>query len=376
MTGLYIHIPFCRQKCLYCAFYSVAGLQEDYMEAYAGALIREASYFKTHFFQERRTEISTLYIGGGTPSLLPVSFYVGLWERLQDLFDFSSLEEVTFEANPEHLHAGYLTDLYRNTPVRRLSIGVQSFSEADLRILNRRHDGQDALRAVENARHAGFENLSIDLIYGIHRDKEMSTWQDNLKILETLHIPHFSAYALTVEQGTMLERKLKAGKMCIAGEELLEEEYFQLQDFAARNGYEAYEISNYAWNGKYGRHNCNYWRDVPYIGIGAAAHSYIGNERHWNPASVREYMEDPVAGKCGERLSERDRYHEYVMTALRTRWGVEELKLATFSDGLQKEFYRQAEKEIRCGNLQHTGNAYTVPTGKRLLTDGIAASFF
>lgn len=375
-TGLYIHIPFCRQKCLYCAFYSVAAKGEDYAQRYAEALLRESRYFKSRFFQDQKAEISTLYIGGGTPSLLPVPFYSDLLENLARLFDFSLLEEVTFEANPEHLSAEYLLDLYRYTPVRRLSIGVQSFSDADLKRLNRRHSAAEAIKAVENARRAGFDNLSIDLIYGIHPAGEDSTWQDNLKLLQSLQLPHFSAYALTVEAGTMLERRLVSGKMVIAGEEQVEAEYFQLQEFARAQGYESYEISNYARNAAYARHNCNYWRDVPYIGLGAAAHSYIGSERHWNPASVQEYLQDPVSGKKGERLSERDRYHEYVMTALRTLWGVEEKKISTFCVSLQQEFYQRAEKEIKCGNLQRKGDAYIVPYGKRLLTDGIAAAFF
>lgn len=375
-TGLYIHIPFCRQKCLYCAFYSVAARAGEYAEAYAGALLREAEYFKEHFFAHRKAEIATLYIGGGTPSLLPVPFYAALLEKLQRVFDLSELEEVTFEANPEHLSPEYLADLYRHTPVRRLSIGVQSFSDADLKLLNRRHSAQQALDAVENARRAGFENLSIDLIYGIHPAAEPSSWQGNLEILKSLQLPHFSAYALTVEPGTMLERKLASGKMAVAEEEQIEKEYFRLQEFAAVNAYEAYEISNYARKGAYGLHNCNYWRDVPYVGLGAAAHSYLGEERHWNPASVQAYIQDPVSGKQGERLQERDRYHEYIMTALRTVWGVAQEKIAAFSEPLRQEFYQRAEKEIKCGNLQRKGDAYRVPPARRLLTDGIAAAFF
>ncbi len=375
-TGLYIHIPFCRQKCLYCAFYSVAARAGEYTRTYAGALLREAAYFKARFFAGRKAEIATLYIGGGTPSLLPVPFYTDLIERLHCIFDLSALEEVTFEANPEHLSSAYLADLYRYTPVRRLSIGVQSFSDADLKILNRRHSAQEALDAVENARRAGFENLSIDLIYGLHPDGEPTSWQDNLETLKSLQLPHFSAYALTVEPGTMLERRLASGKLAIAEEEQVEREYFQLQEFASENGYEAYEISNYARNSAYGLHNRNYWRDVPYIGLGAAAHSYLGEERHWNPASVQDYIQDPVSGKQGECLSERDRYHEYVMTALRTVWGIEQEKIAAFSEPLRLEFYRRAEKEIKCGNLQRKGGAYVVPAARRLLTDGIASSFF
>lgn len=308
--------------------------------------------------------------------MLPVSFYAGLLEKIGALFDLSALEEVTFEANPEHLGADYLRDLRHYTPVRRLSIGIQSFSEADLKMLNRRHTVREALDAVENARKAGFENLSVDLIYGLHPQGGLSTWQDNLSCLKTLNLPHFSAYALTVEPKTALEKKIAAKKLAIASDEQIEREYFRLQEFAAENDYEAYEISNYAKPGAYAIHNCNYWRDVPYIGLGAAAHSYIDGQRHWNPSSLREYISDPIGGKQGERLTERDHYHEYIMTALRTQWGVEENRMEGFSESLRQEFYARAENEIKCGNLLRQGNAYIVPAAKRLLTDGIASSFF
>ncbi len=375
-TGLYIHIPFCLRKCLYCAFYSVPARSPEQAGDYKEALLREAAYFKERHFAGARERIGTLYVGGGTPSLLPVSFYSELFDGLQASFDFSCLEEVTFEANPEHLSLPYLHDLYLYTPARRLSIGLQSFSEADLKFLNRRHDARQAVEAVENARKAGFENISVDLIYGLHPEDSVSTWQENLKCLRDLHLPHFSAYALTVEPGTMLERKLASGGLQVAGEEQVEREYFQLQDFAARNGYEAYEISNYARDGAYALHNRNYWRDVPYVGLGASAHSYLAGERHWNPSSVQAYMDDPVAGKQGEKLSERDRYHEYVMTALRTIWGVEESRIEAFSPALREEFRLRAGQEVAQGNLLHGKGTYVVPSSKRLLTDGIATAFF
>lgn len=373
-AGLYIHIPFCRSKCLYCAFYSVPTREVSQATDYQRALLKEAAYFKARCAE--KIQVQTLYIGGGTPSLLPVSFYAQLWENLQKFFDFSPLQEVSFEANPEHLSQEYLQDLFRYTPVRRLSIGVQSFSDADLKMLHRHHNAHQALMAIEHARKAGFENLSIDLIYGLHAQDSISTWKQNLQRLQSLQVPHFSAYALTVEEGTALEKKLSLAQMQVADEEQIEREYHRLQDFAAQNGYTAYEISNYAKEGAYAKHNCNYWRDVPYIGLGASAHSYIDNERHWNQSSVQDYIRDPIAGKRGETLSEEDRYHEYVMTALRTIWGIDKAKIDTYSDWLREKFYRRLENEIKCGNLQQIGNTYSIPADKRLLTDGIAASFF
>ncbi len=375
-VGLYIHIPFCRRKCSYCAFYSVANPSAARPESYREALLREYDYFQTHYFESEPVSVQTLYIGGGTPSLFPVSFYQELFESLAVRMDFSDMQEVSMEANPEHLTLDYLRDLYDYTPIRRLSIGVQSFNDADLRFLNRRHSGQEAERAIENARKVGFDNLTVDLMYGLHPERERSFWTDNLHRLQSLQLPHFSAYALTVEPGTALSRKIEIKQTRIADEDVLESEYFQLQEFAWKNGYEAYEISNYARNGAYSRHNCNYWRDVPYIGLGASAHSYIGDERHWNVCDVATYMADPVVGKQAERLREEDRYHEYVMTALRTIWGVEQKKIEMFSPVLQQAFHQCAERQEKAGNLVRRGSAYVVPFSRRLLTDGIAAEFF
>lgn len=343
------------------------------MDAYGKALLQEAACFKE---SDKKIRMGTLYVGGGTPSLLPVSFYVGLYGKLASSFDFSSLEEATFEANPEHLTQEYLRDLLRYTPFRRLSIGVQSFFDADLKALNRRHTAKEALAAIDNARKAGWENITIDLIYGLHSAQDMSGWQKNLEQLKSLNLPHFSAYALTVEPGTMLEKRISQGRMRVASEMQIEREYFYLQEFAAANGYEAYEISNYAQKGAYALHNCNYWRDVPYIGLGASAHSYMEGHRYWNPSSLTEYLQNPVEAKQGELLSEEDRYHEYIMTALRTQWGVSKEKIDTFSESLRKEFYTCAGQEMKIGNLVRQGDAYIVPLRRRLLTDGIAASFF
>lgn len=375
-AGLYTHIPFCRSKCSYCAFYSVSGRENDYRDSYLRALLQEADYFKKRYSPNRPIEINTWYVGGGTPSLLPVPFYAGLYRHLSDSMDFSRVREITLEANPEHLTLAYLRDLYLYTPVRRLSIGVQSFRDEDLQRLNRHHSGKEALRAVENARKAGFENITVDLIYGLRDKEEASTWKENLKTLQSLSLPHFSAYALTVEPNTVLFRKLAQGKIGIADEAILEREYFLLQEFASENGYEAYEISNYAKEGAYSVHNRNYWRNVPYIGLGASAHSYMENERHWNVSDVRAYMKDAVEGKQFERLTEQDSYHEYIMTALRTMWGVEKEKLEAFSPRLQSEFHQRAERQAQLGNLERKGDAWVIPSSRRLLTDGIAAEFF
>lgn len=391
--GLYIHIPFCRRKCSYCAFYSVATLDDQKTEAYLQALVQEARSRKEEglFGFPGKIPVNTLYFGGGTPSLLPVGFYERLISELETFFDFSSMEEVTLEANPEHLDAVYLKDLYHYTPVRRLSIGVQSFLDRDLRLLNRCHTGEEAVNAVENARKAGFTDLSIDLIYGLtpyvgssktlegycRLDEDAdASWNYNLARLEDLDLPHFSAYALTVEPGTVLFNKIKKGILPPLQEDLQANEYARLMDFASDKGYRAYEISNFAKEGHEAVHNSRYWKDVPYLGLGPSAHSYTGAFRFWNIGRLDAYLADPMGSREMEELSESDRYHEYVMTGLRTIWGVEDAHIGRFSAAIQEEFLERALEQCRKGNLIHEDGAWKVPSGRRLLTDGIACEFF
>lgn len=378
MPGLYIHIPFCRQKCAYCAFYSVAGWGTEKENLYLQALAREAGDVFRNRYGSVRQAVGTLYMGGGTPSLLPVSFYVRLLEELSLYFDFSSLVEATFEANPEHLGRDYLRDLLRYTPFSRLSIGIQSFFDQDLVFLNRKHTGKDAVRAVSDARSVGFSDLSVDLIYGLypHREREMERWRRNLAQLSELDLDHFSAYALAVEAGTLLEKRIRDGNICVADDEVQLEEFLFLLEFAERNGYEAYELSNFARRGKYAVHNTRYWCSVPYVGLGASAHSYFGEERRWNTSDLRSYLEDPVASRQGERLSEKDRYHEYVMTSLRTMWGIRQDRIEKFSASIREEFTEKAAGELKKGNLIWEDGAYRIPSARRFRTDGIALEFF
>lgn len=374
--GLYIHIPFCRRKCAYCGFFSRTGLTPEVQDAYGKALLREAASVSQSEYGGKKIQAETLYIGGGTPSLLSVDFYAELLEALSASFDFSALREATFEANPEGLSQDYLQGLHHHTPIRRLSIGVQSFFDEDLKRLNRGHTGKEAVQAVENARKTGFENLSVDLIFGLYDQEEQSHWKENLSLLAGLSVPHFSAYALTVEPGTLLAKQLEKGMLGIADEGLLEKEYLYLQQFVQEEGYEAYEISNFARAGQYAVHNTNYWRARPYVGLGASAHSFFGSRRVWNAPDLAAYMADPVGSRQGEALSEEDRYHEYVMTALRTIWGVETDRIRCFSKEVQADFARQAARQCSLGNLEPTPEGYRVPGSRRFLTDGIAVEFF
>ena len=374
--GLYIHIPFCKSKCTYCAFYSLASFDRNKEDAYFQALAAESAWFSSHYFQGRRVSLGSLYIGGGTPSLLPVGFYARLLERLAEVFDISSCREVTFEANPEHLEPDYLRDLWKYTPVRRLSIGIQSFRDEDLQKLNRCHTGQEAEKAIENARRAGFSNLSADLIYGLWGEEGAAPWAENLARLASLDLPHFSAYALSLEPKTVLWRRVEQGKAKMASDEEIEREYRYLQAFAKEHGFLHYEISNLAKPGFEAIHNSNYWRNVPYIGLGASAHSYIGDERSWNTGRLGDYLQDAVGTKEREILDEADHYHEYVMTALRTIQGVEKARLAGFREDLQREFRQRVAVEISVGNIVETEMSYVMAEDRRLLTDLVSEHFF
>ena len=222
--GLYIHIPFCRRKCAYCAFYSVASFDAGKTASYLQALLAEARWFASHRFHDAKPKIRTVYIGGGTPSILPVSFYSALFEGLESCFDFSGCIEWSFEANPEHLGQAYLSELWKNTPIRRLSIGLQSFRDEDLHVLKRWHTGREAVEAIGMARNAGFKNLSVDLMYGLWQEKGLRHWKENLMKLAELDVPHFSAYALTLEPGTLLWKRVKQGMAHMAPDEEIEEE--------------------------------------------------------------------------------------------------------------------------------------------------------
>ncbi|MDR2906956.1 MAG: radical SAM family heme chaperone HemW [Bacteroidales bacterium] len=320
MAGIYVHIPFCRQKCAYCGFYSVAN--DEALQAYTKALTSEITLRKN----ECTELVETIYFGGGTPSLLDIPNVVNLFETLQKSFVFAENMEITFEGNPESLTKTYLENLRAYTPVSRLSIGVQSFFEDDLRYLNRKHSPQQAIAAVKNAQDTGFERLSIDLIYGIPTLTN-AKWQQNIEQFLALDISHLSAYALTVEPNTILDKQIQKGKIPAPNEDTMAEQYLMLGEQLAKHSFEAYETSNYCKDKHYAKHNSNYWNLSKYYGFGASAHSFSGVTRSWTIANVEAYISAVNSGTLSvetEHLTEVMQYNEYVMTAIRTRWGISE----------------------------------------------------
>ncbi|MCL2413392.1 MAG: radical SAM family heme chaperone HemW [Bacteroidales bacterium] len=326
MAGTYIHSPFCRQKCGYCNFFSISNIEKKLQ--YVESLISEIVLRQNEYDEP----IETIYFGGGTPSLLDIREIVKIFETLQNQFSFAENMEITFEGNPESLTKNYLENLRNYTPINRLSIGVQSFFEKDLEYLNRKHAPKQAIESIENAKKNGFKNLSIDLIYGIPTlTNEM--WEENLRTFFSLDISHLSAYALTVEPNTFLDqqirrdgtRSLSEVEVLAPTEEQIEQHYLILREQLKSHGFEAYEISNFCKNKQYSKHNSNYWSGSKYYGFGASAHSFSGTSRSWNAADVDAYISAINQGLLPnetEILTKEMQYNEYVMTAIRTRWGI------------------------------------------------------
>lgn len=321
MAGIYIHIPFCKQACSYCNFYFTTSpkLKGDFVEA----LLREIELQK-HFFSGE--EIETIYFGGGTPTRLGANDLLRISESIFKNFS-CNISEFTIEANPDDLTERKLKELsaLREFGFNRFSIGVQSFSEEDLRYMNRAHSAQEALSSIKRTQDFGFELLTIDLIYGTPTLQD-SQWLKNLEIVKNLQVPHFSSYALTVEDGTSLAQKIKKQKSLPIDEEKATAQFDILMNFAAENNFEHYEISNYAKPGKKAVHNTNYWLGKSYLGLGPSAHSFKDLERSWNKPNLRAYISNLKNGLLSnesENLTPIQHANEYIMTSLRTALGLD-----------------------------------------------------
>ena len=372
MAGIYVHIPFCKQKCIYCNFYSVASQKEK--EAYWDALCQEMAL--TQDFLPTKN-IDTLYFGGGTPSLCTPSELERIISELQKYYHFKEGFEFTMEANPEQLTQEYLRSL-RELGINRLSIGVQSFNDEILRLLNRRHTAAEAVTAVNNAAEAGFTNLSIDLIYDIaFRTKEM--WESDLRTALSLPICHLSAYSLTVEENTILARQVAGGKPFVPDECDTERDYNLLLELTEAAGFEQYEISNYAKDGMVSRHNYAYWTRTPYLGLGASAHSYCGNTRRWNVANLRPYIDGMLRGEPvreSETLDTDTQYNEMVLLRLRTNAGLSLSELSqTFGDDYKDLLLRQL-KTVRKDYYFLTVDNLRLTCAGRLFADAVAMELF
>lgn len=375
---LYIHIPFCHRKCSYCAFFSKV---TDYSPArYVEALCCELEQRgRGELSAPLGSKIHTVYFGGGTPSLLPVELIGRIVDTIARCYDLSELEEATLECNPEDVSPGFLQQLERLHFFNRLSIGVQSLHDDDLRRLNRRHSSRQATDAINCAVENGIKHLSVDLIYGLPY-QSVAKWCDVLDQLISCHgfhgIDHLSAYALTVEPGTMLERQLVTGRIEAATEDMQLEHYRLLKEWLAGSGFEQYEVSNFARPGGRSRHNSRYWQRVPYMGVGASAHSFDGATRSWNVSDIGRYVEGVEHG-CMERecetLTPDDAYNEYIMTALRTTEGIDK---SMVHQRYAARLSAKAAPFVQRGLLVETASRYVPTESGLLMADGMAAELF
>lgn len=310
MAGIYIHVPFCATRCLYCDFYSTTLRGKE--QQYVAALAREMSERKDWLAHD---PVRTLYLGGGTPSQLGDSCIRSIQEAAAQHFDLSQLQEVTMEANPDDIREGQDWGM-----VNRISMGVQSMVDDELRLLHRRHDAQQVRTAVETLRNQGISNLSLDLMYGLPR-QTMESWAYSIDELLKLRPEHVSAYNLSVEEGTRLHKLVERGELIPASDELCLAMSALLRTKLRDAGYEQYEISNYCLPGYHSRHNSSYWDQTPYLGLGPGAHSYDGHRlRSWNEPRLQHYLQGERQ-EGHEELTDTDLYNERLMLGLRTRWG-------------------------------------------------------
>lgn len=338
MSGLYIHIPYCSQKCIYCDFYSVATRKSK--KEYLQALVKEMQNRKSYL----SNPIRTLYFGGGTPTNLDFDEMILVFDSLKSSFDLTKCEEITMEANPEHLNADYL-DFLRRKGVNRLSIGIQSFKDSDLKTLCRKHDSTQAIKAFQDARKAGFENISIDLMFNLPNQTSRA-WEENLNKALELSPEHISCYSLTVEEGTILDKLVKKGKLSLPDEDEMLRQFDLTMQVLQQEGYEHYEVSNYCKPNMRSRHNTSYWQGEEYLGLGASAHSFNCKSRSWNPANIETYVRNITLEiePESETLSIEDRYNEYIMLSLRTAEGTEREHIAKHFPQFLSHYDKQLRK--------------------------------
>lgn len=373
MAGIYIHIPFCRQKCHYCNFFSIASTR--HRADFVAALLRET---EERYGYLQGGQVSTIYLGGGTPSLLHPAELEMIFEKLFSLFQITADAEITLEANPDDVSEDFLEAL-KSSPVNRLSMGVQSFFDDDLSYLHRNHKAGQALKAIEMARNKGFDRLTIDLIYGIPTLTD-EKWKQNIATFMQLGISHLSAYALTVETKTALAHLIRKGQLSPVDEVQSTKHFEMLLESMEANGFVHYEISNFAKPGHYSRHNSLYWLGGHYLGLGPSAHSFNGISRQWNVSNLSAYIRHTDTGGYVEEkeiLTVVQQFNEYVMTSLRTSWGCDLEHIANvFGPSYARYLEKEAATAVDAGRLRLEGSRFYLTKTGKLFADGIAAGLF
>ncbi|MFT4601566.1 MAG: oxygen-independent coproporphyrinogen-3 oxidase [Arenicella sp.] len=373
MAGIYLHIPFCKQKCHYCDFHFSTNLanQDRMVKAISKELILRKDSFSSK-------TIETIYFGGGTPSLLSLEQLQLLLKTVFDNFEVSGNPEITLEANPDDLAIENLR-AFKEAGVNRLSIGVQSFDNDVLQFMNRAHNSSEALSSIKIARELGFDNITADLIYGLP-NKDLDYWKEQVQQMIDMGVNHISAYCLTIEGNTVFNHLETKGELKLPEDEESLGQFEYLVDKLSEAGFEQYEISNFAKDGFISRHNSAYWRGKHYLGAGPSAHSFDGASRSWNIRNNNTYLAEIEKGFRPfetEQLSDNDKFNDFILTRLRTKWGLDKMELSELLNNVvHPEFNKVLESIIRQDSIKETEDAYVLTSKGKFIADGIAADLF
>lgn len=372
MSGIYLHIPFCKQKCSYCDFHFSTTFS-TYREKMIDSLCFEINLRKDYLGGK---DLQSIYFGGGTPSLLTKEELKNIFSTIYKNFNLLPGAEITLEANPDDISSEQLK-IWKDIGINRLSIGIQSFKQDDLDWMNRAHKVEDALTSVELAKKTGFDNITIDLIYGLPNLRN-DEWKDHLEKAIALNVDHISAYCLTIEERTALHSMVKSGKIVPAGEDQQSDHFKILFETLTSNGFEQYEISNFARNKQYAVHNTSYWLGKKYLGIGPSAHSFNGTERRWNVSNNTAYIKSVGQNEIWferEELSPKDRWNELILTGLRTKFGVDMNVLKQIANP-SIDFYAKIEDFQANGLMSNQEERLVLTLNGRLQADYISSELF
>lgn len=372
MAGIYLHIPFCKQQCSYCDFHFSTTFG-PYRLRMVNSIAKELEIRAIDWNKEK---VETIYFGGGTPSLLTPDELQRILETCRKNYDLSNKLEITLECNPDDCNPEFLSK-WKQLGVNRLSIGLQALQNEQLDWMNRTHSSNQGLEAIRLAIETGFDNLTVDLMYGLP-GLTNEEWRENIEAIANLPVQHISAYCLTVEERTPLAAWIKNGKLKESSNLAQEEQFIVLVETLKESGFEQYEISNFARDNCYSRHNTNYWLNVPYVGIGPSAHGFNGNERYWNKPNNHAYMNALDKGELlqeWEVLSDHDKFNELLMIGLRTKWGVNKIELEKCLP-LDQEWLQLKDEFIQSGEMIETETHLILTLKGRLRADAIASDLF
>lgn len=372
MAGIYLHIPFCQKACIYCDFHFSTLLKKK--EAITEAIVKELKLRRAYL---ENKPVETIYFGGGTPTLLKHSQFERIFDEIFKEFKVIEFPEITVEANPDDITADKLNSL-KSFGVNRLSIGVQSFFDEHLKFFNRSHNSNQAFNAVKTAQNLGIDNITLDLIYGFPQLTE-NQLEENLNKIDSLQVPHVSTYSLTVEPKTALHHLISKGKAPNLDDEVAAKHFELVRNFLKTKGFHHYEISNFGKPQFYSNHNSNYWLGKPYLGVGPSAHSYNLNTRSWNVANNSSYLKQLAANKLPhqeETLSTKDKFNEFILTGLRTKWGITFEGLQKFPQQMAEAFQRELNPLLSKSVLLKKEKGYVLNDEYWFKADGIAAELF